>query len=322
MTRRTLSPADEQLVADVAELLVVAEPEPLVRVIEPGVYELDEESYFADPVPGGSLSASGAKLLLPPSCPAKFAYARTHPAAPKRHFDLGHAAHALVLGVGKPLVKVTGSGKNPNDWVTNDTKAEVKAVRDAGGVPLRPADYDTVHAMAKALGDNTDACRLFEHGQPEQSLVARVLSAFDGPYVWGRGRLDWLPDTPVSGRMIVADFKTTDKTNGASPTVFAKTAADLGYYRQKAWYLRLLAALGISNDAAFVFVVQETEPPYLVSIIELDQEALLIGDAEMSQALDIYAECTATGRWPGYTDDEVAIVSLPRWKTYQYQETL
>ena len=50
----------------------IAEAE--VVVDEPGVYDgLDEAAYHADPVPGGSLSASGAKLLLPPSCPALYA---------------------------------------------------------------------------------------------------------------------------------------------------------------------------------------------------------------------------------------------------------
>jgi hypothetical protein len=146
----------------------------------------------------------------------------------------------------------------------------------------------------------------------EQSLFAYLSGG-----VWGRGRLDWLPYAPPSGRMIVPDYKSADS---ASPAKFSKAAADFGYHRQAAWYLRLIAALGISNDAAFVFVVQETTPPYLVSICELDQDSLLIGNHEMDQALDIYTACAATGIWPGY-DDEVAVVSLPAWKRRQYMES-
>lgn len=143
-------------------------------ITAPGVYELDEDDYHRDPVPGGSLSASGAKLLLPPSCPAKFAWARSHPAKPKRAFDVGHAAHSLLLGVGKPLVEVIGSGKDPNAWATVETKAEVQAVRDAGAVPLHRDDYHAVHEMAQALSEHKDARRLFENGQPEASLFAKV----------------------------------------------------------------------------------------------------------------------------------------------------
>jgi hypothetical protein len=118
--------------------------------------------------------------------------------------------------------------------------------------------------------------------------------------------------------MIVPDFKSADD---ASPAAFRRSAANFGYHRQAAWYLRLVAALGISSDAAFVFVVQETTPPYLASINQLDDDAMLIGDAEMTQALDIYAECTVTGDWYGY-DREVNVVSLPRWKTYAYEGSL
>src|SRR6266581_1592267 len=258
-------------------------------VHEPGVYTMPEDWYHSDPVPGGSLSASGAKLLLPPSCPAKFAWARSHPAKPKRAFDLGHAAHKLVLGVGAPLVEIVGSGKDPNAWATDKTKAEVQAVRDAGAIPLKSSDYEAVHGMAQALHDSKDARRLFENGLPEL-----------GP-----------------GRMIVPDYKSADD---ASPDTFRRQAASFGYSRQAAWYLRLLAALGISSDAAFVFVVQETTPPYLVSICQLDDDAMLIGDHEMTQALDIYAECTATGDWYGF-DREVNLISLPAWKRREYMES-
>ena len=57
-----------------------------------GVYDgMDEDAYHADPVPGGSLSASGAKLLLPPSCPALYHYRRDHPKAAQGRVRPGHS---------------------------------------------------------------------------------------------------------------------------------------------------------------------------------------------------------------------------------------
>ncbi|MBO0827768.1 MAG: hypothetical protein J2P24_08300 [Streptosporangiales bacterium] len=50
-----------------------------VMITEPGVYNLPAAVYHADPVPGGSLSQSGAKKLLPPSCPALYRYWADHP---------------------------------------------------------------------------------------------------------------------------------------------------------------------------------------------------------------------------------------------------
>ena len=44
----------------------------LISADELGVYDLPAAAYHRDPVEGGSLSASGAKKLMPPSCPALF----------------------------------------------------------------------------------------------------------------------------------------------------------------------------------------------------------------------------------------------------------
>ena len=49
----------------------------VLTVTEPGVYAMPFDVYLADPVPGGSLSTSGAKTLLN-ACPAIFAYERKH----------------------------------------------------------------------------------------------------------------------------------------------------------------------------------------------------------------------------------------------------
>ncbi len=67
----------------------------------PGVYDIPEGAYFADP----ALSCSGAKLLLPPSCPALFRYRQDHPEH-KDVFDFGSAAHKMVLGAGPPIALV------------------------------------------------------------------------------------------------------------------------------------------------------------------------------------------------------------------------
>src|SRR5690606_36787791 len=73
-----------------------AEERTVIR--RPGLYDLPEHIYHADPVPGGSLPSTGAWLLL--ECPARFRYEHAHPPVPRPHVDFGTAAHKLVLGVG------------------------------------------------------------------------------------------------------------------------------------------------------------------------------------------------------------------------------
>ena len=46
----------------------------------------------------------------------------------------------------------------------------------------------------------------------------------------------------------------------------------------------------------------------------VDYEEMDDGPPELTSALDIYAECTASGRWPGYADD-VVLAELPPWET-------
>lgn len=275
-----------------------------VLVTEPGVHpDMPEDAYHADPVPGGSLSSSGARKLLT-TCPARFDYERRHPEPPKKTFDIGHAAHKLVLGVGPHLEVVPGER-----WDTKAAKEKVAEIRAAGDVPLKQADHDQVVAMADAIRSHPIAGALLRpgSGQPEQSLF--WLDGDTG--VMRRARLDWLPDRTPTGRLIVADYKTCVS---ADPEHIGKAVTNYGYHQQDPWYLDGIAAVGLGEDAAFVFVFQEKTPPYLVSVVELDDEARLVGRERNRRALHRYAECTASGYWPGYADD-VSLISLPPWAT-------
>lgn len=275
-----------------------------VTVDAPGVYDaMPNAVYQADPVPGGSLSHSGARKLLPPGCPALY----RHWAAggdPRTHeFDVGHAAHRLVLGAGSNISVV-----DADDWRTKAAREQRDEAHAGGLTPILRADYDNVHAMAEALRAHPIASALFRSGRPEQSLFW----VDDETGVWRRARLDWLPN-PGAGRLIVPDYKTTIS---AEPSHLSRALYNYGYYQQAAWYLDAVTALGLGADPAFVFVFQEKTPPYLVTVCEPDASALMWGRARNLKALDVYRLCKATGHWPGYTDDVISI-GLPRWAEYQ-----
>ena len=42
------------------------------------------------------------------------------------------------------------------------------------------------------------------------------------------------------------------------------------------------------------------DPPYLVNIAELDDDAIRAGRARLRDACEIFRDCTETGIWPGY----------------------
>jgi hypothetical protein len=277
-----------------------------VAITEPGIYpDLSEASYHADPVPGGSLSSTGARKLLPPSCPARFRYERDHPAAPSEQMELGTAAHRLILGVGAEIAVIPAE-----NWRTNAAKAEADEARAEGRVPLLTADYAKVRAMAEALRANDLARFLLSRergGYPEQSLFGTDPETG----VWCRVRLDWMPDEN-SQRPIIADYKTAESCH---PEAFARSAARYGYHVQEVFYRRLYAQL-TGRAADFLFVVQEKQPPYLVNVCQLGDPSVAAGETLVRRALERYRDCTESGLWPGYdadTEDGIAHIDLPRW---------
>ena len=275
-----------------------------------GVYDgMPEAMYHADPVPGGSLSSTGARKLLPPSCPAKFRYEADNPPPPKEHFDYGSAAHRLVLGAGAEIAVIKAK-----DWRTKAAQDERDAARAEGFLPMLAADYERVQAMAAALRADPVASALFnpERGKPEQSLFWQ--DRFTG--VWRRARYDWLPEAGTRERLIIPDYKTC---TAADLDSIAKSIANYRYYQQSDWYLDGALALGLDTDPAFVFVFQEKEAPYVVTLVQLDADALRMGRELNRKAIGIYRNCCESGEWPGYSDG-IPHVSLPAWARYQFEE--
>ncbi|MER6488755.1 PD-(D/E)XK nuclease-like domain-containing protein [Streptomyces virginiae] len=266
--------------------------------IEPGLYDIPAELYHSDPVPGGSLSASGAKLLA--DCPARFKHQLDHPQPYKPAFEFGTAAHTVVLGDGPELVVVEG-----DRWDTNEIKARVAKLRAAGKVPLKPSDYQRICDMAEVLAADPEAAEILTPGSgvAEQSIFWP-----DGP-IWWRSRFDWLrPD-------LIADYKTTQSVH---PDKLSRTVHELGYVIQEHIYRRGAVELGLIPDgASFKFLFQEKQPPYLVQVAELDPVARYAGLRLTHLAAGRYLYGRETGHWPAYSETST-VIGLPPYIERQY----
>lgn len=273
-----------------------------IVITEPGVYDgMSDADYHADPVPGGSLSSTGARKLLPPSCPARFHHERTNPPPSRPEFDFGKAAHLEVLGAGPDIVVIDAA-----DWRTKTAREQRDTAYAAGQVPLLAADYTQIQGMANAIRQHPLAAALLDPttGSPEQSLFWRDPETG----VWCRARTDWLRNK-TTGRVIVVDYKTTDS---ADPGHIERAVRRYGYHQQDPWYLDGIKAVGLADDAGFVFIFQEKTAPYLVHPVELDADTRHAGRARNRRALEIYRQCAETGDWPSYTaDDDISLISLP-----------
>lgn len=273
----------------------------------PGILDMSHAEYHAE---HDSLSSTGARKLLPPSCPALFRWGLDNPPAAKKAFEFGNAVHDAVLGGGPEVVVV-----DADNWLTKAAKAERDEARARNAVPVLADEWAEVQAMVAAVRAHPIAGPLFAPGtgRPEPSLFWT-----DGRTgVARRARLDWLRD-PGPGRTLVPDLKTC---LSAERDKFARSAADYGYHMQAAYYLDGIEALDLAGDAVFLFVAVEKTPPHLVNVIQLDHMAMQIGAGLNRQAIDTYRECTETGIWPGYSSD-VQLTSLPKWYEVTHEEAI
>jgi hypothetical protein len=277
-----------------------ATPTPVVEVTGPGVYELTDEEYFGPALASTTLSSTGARELLKPGGPARYRHAVDNGTLEiRREFDLGHAVHTFVLGAGPEPVRI-----DAEEWRSKAVKDEVAEAREMGAVPLRPSDWNAAHAMAGAVRAHPIAAKLFADGRPEQTLIWRDRATG----VLCRAKADWLrPDG-------IVDLKTAES---AAPDALSKAAHNYGYAVQATFYLRGFRLLdldaAVQREPFFVHIAVEKTPPYLVHVAQLTERAMAWGDRQVSQALEVYRDCTASGVWPGYPTDEITDIDLPAW---------
>jgi len=263
--------------------------------MKPGIYSgISNRDYHASP----ALGSSSLKTLATRT-PAHYQYDRTHPKFSDA-FTLGTAAHSLILeGDTSGIVVVEAA-----NWLTKDAKAAKAEALAAGKQPLLTKEIEQVWAMTHAVMAHPEAWKLFKDHKAEES----VFWDEDGLMLKCR------PDAWKPGQLV--DLKTTVN---ADPREFGKTVHNFGYHQSAAHYIDgVKAATG--EELPFTFVLVEKTAPYLVSVVELDWEAIDLGRALNDRAKRIYRECVTTNNWPGYPTAEP--IALPNYAVYETEDLL
>jgi len=280
----------------------------------PGIYDLPAAAYHADPCPEPSLSCSIAVLLCHASpAHARQAHPRLNPAAVAEngeHFDIGTAAHALLLeGTTDRIVTI-----DAKDWRTKAAQEARDLAYLAGKIPLLAPRWVDVQAMVAAARRQLDAHAdggrwMFTHGKPEGTVVWQE----DGG-LWCRARLDWLRESTHG--LCIDDYKTT--SGSANPEAWTRSMFDRGADLQAAWYRRGVAAV-TGHEATFRYAVQECYPPYALSVISLGPDALLLAEKKVLYALESWRRCLEANAWPSYPA-QTAYAGLPPWEEARWLE--
>lgn len=245
------------------------------------------------------LSYSAAKDIL--ASPFLYQWKRTHRKPPSAAMELGTIVHALTL-------------EQPRCWVTIDGGRGVterrNAAREAGLIPVTLDELADAARIANAVWDLPEAADLLTRCPLDMREVAAVAydpSVPEDERVWLRAFFDAYHD----GGNYALDVKT-----GRAGTLadFGRVAVNLNYCVQAAVSHRIMEWLGRPIDA-FLFVVVESEAPWLCGVRELDDDLLRLGHARLDRAIATYRECVASGVWPGPPPYQT--VSAPTWALRQ-----
>lgn len=260
-----------------------------------GFHEIDEAAYHSESlwkVP--MLSSSIAKLICNDSqLHAWAAHPKLNPnfkPEESKERDFGTIAHALLLQ-GENRAHLIQAA----DYRTKAAKEERDAARAAGEVPILQCDWERIQPMILAgrrqLAAHKDAKNAFTNGKPERTLVWREPNG-----VFCKARLDWLHDD----HRFIDDLKTRNAT--ANPESLSRTMFTEGWDIQAAFYIRGVQMLDPLCVPQFRFVCLETYEPFALSVVSLDNGALMMAERRVLQAIETFGKCLASNSWPGYPD--------------------
>lgn len=284
---------------------------------KPGIYDISEELYHRDPCLAPSASSSILRVIATRTPRhAWYAHPRLNPAhraIERGDFDIGKAAHALLLE-GEDRMAIVEAG----DWRTKEAKAARDSARARGKLPLLRKDYDAVKEMVAAAWFQIGAHEItpmlvsadgkqLTFGAAEQTLI------WEDAGLWCRVR----PDSLDQGQQTIYDYKTT--AGSADPDTWSRNHLWPGFAIQEAWYKRGVRRVLKWPDPQFRFIVQETKPPYALSVVELDPAAQDLARRMMEGAWNLWRRCMQTDQWPGYPG-RVAHVAAPGFVAYQHDE--
>jgi hypothetical protein len=273
---------------------------------KPGVYAgISPDDYHAQLTVGYSVSRSMAHDIVK-TCPAVAyhnCYLNPHyERAQKKQFDIGTAYHLICMEPdqwGDRVVMI-----DAEDYKTKAAQQARDEAYEAGKTPLLPKNREAILAMHVALMRHPTARKLLERGEAEQTFVAK------DPHtgLWRKARTDRC-DLQYG---IALDFKST--TN-AHPAEFAKRVWDNGLYIQHPWYADVIGMATGERIQQFLFIVQEIDAPHAISINMLKEQDVEWGRFHASIAIERFARCLETGRWPDYGPN-VHEITMPAWAHY------
>lgn len=221
--------------------------------------------------------------------------------APTPALVLGTAIHSIAL---EPDLFTQEYVVNPGiERRSNAGKAEYAAfvAENEGKVILDDEQYQACLHIRDAIARHPVAPGLLTGGAAEQTFFA--IDPETGELI--KCRYDYLQDSGYAA----IDLKSTED---ASPSGFARSAANFRYDLQPAWYFDVNTILYGERPRHWIFMALEKKPPYAIGLYFAKEEDIERAYTRARQDFLKIVEHKNTDRWPDW-GHEVMPLDLPRW---------
>lgn len=195
--------------------------------------------------------------------------------------DVGTAADLLILG-GKRVIAYPGPVRRGKEF-------DAFALANADAEIVTQREYAQAMGIAEAVAACPDAVRVLTGArQDTQSWT------FQGRACRGT------PD--VRGANFITDLKTGETSD---PRQFHWKVRRYAYHAAAAWYLGGLGLAGFSNVRHAYIVAVEQTPPHVVTVFQLTDRVLDMGDRLCRLWFEQLQVCEASGAFPPYSQSIV-----------------
>jgi hypothetical protein len=260
-----------------------------------------------------SISSSGLRTIFSKSpkhywCDSPYNPKRRENGTTTAAMTLGRATHHLLLGEqnfrSKFAVRPLKIGNEPWNGNRNSCKAWLEEKAAAGLTVIKPDEVEQIRGMAKSLFEEPLIQKGLMNGLIEHSLIWKD----NETGVWLKARPDAVPE---DSDMFV-DLKTTSSTDWED---MRKAIREHGYYQQAALVAEGCRQVLGFDMSSFALVFVESKPPHDTAIVALKDSDISRGFEANRRALRMFANCLASGRWPGRADgiNDARYIEMPEW---------
>ena len=247
-----------------------------------------------------ALGSTSLKTLATKS-PAHHKWSLNH-SDHKPQYDFGSAAHAWILEGDRDQIAVIRA----DNWLTKAAKEARTQARAEGKYPILAREFAYIRLMRLNVLDHPVARDMVT--EPGTRVETSIFWEDDGM------ELKCRPD--ALNRHGIWDLKTTVSAN---PADFGRTAVRFGYHQSAAHYKAGVEAAGL-GDQPFRFVLVEKEPPFAVSVVQLEPAAELLGGELNETAKATWRACAESNHWPAFPG--MSTVDIPAYAYYDQEEEM